>query len=185
MFAAWMGVVILIGAVLTSYHQPFRTPDDTILALAPPPEHSGWQAIHILSGSCGCSQRVMSHLLERRPRSDIHDQIVVLDGEEPYLPGSRDLLAQLSSEGFPITHLAVASLPQNIGLRGVPLLVLASSTSGSRNLAYIGGYGSRGDQDGEIFEKIRSGQTPKPFTVVGCAIGKALRRKADPFHLKY
>jgi len=172
----------MIGGVLTSYHQPFQTPDNRILALAPDTGSAGWRAVHLLSGGCSCSQKVMRHLLARDAFDGMQEQILVIDGEENYLPGSGDLLARLDQKGFPIMHIAAKDIPRNAGLRGIPLLIFASPGG---KVAYIGGYGSNGDQDGEILRRIRSGQAPKPLAVLGCAIGGRLRRDADPFHLKY
>jgi len=182
LFAIWALTVILIGSVLTSYHQPFQTPDDSILALVAKPLHPQWRALHVLSASCGCSQRVMQHLLQRRLFDGVAEEILIVDGDAPDLPGSSTLLASLERAGFSITHIAAKDLPQNTGLHGVPLLVFASPTN---HIAYIGGYGSTQDRDAAILEQIRSGQTAKPLAVLGCAIGKGIRRQADPLHLKY
>ena len=182
MFAAWALAVVLVGGILTSFHQPFRAPDGSILSLGKQPPRPEWRALHILSGSCGCSQRVMQHLLRRRPFNGVAEEIVVVDGDAPYLSGSSELLAGLAGEGFSVSHVAAKDLPQETGLHGVPLLVFASPVN---KIAYVGGYGSSEDRDGEILEQVRSGQTPTALAVLGCAIGKGLRRNADPFHLKY
>jgi len=182
MFAAWAVASILVGGALTSFHQPFREPDASILSLGRQPVRPGWRALHLLSGSCGCSQRVMQHLLQRRLLDGVEEEIVVVDGDAPYLPGSSLLLAGLEGEGFTVSHIAAKDLPQETGLHGVPLLVFASPAN---KIAYVGGYGSTEDRDGEIFEQIRSGHAPKAFAVLGCAVGRGLRRNADPFHLKY
>jgi hypothetical protein len=182
LLAVWAAAVILIGAALMSYHQPFRTPSNAVLALVKQPDGQRWRALHVLSGSCGCSQKVMLHLLQRGPIAGISEQILVVDGEEDYLPGSHMLLARLDHEGFAVTHVAAKDIPQTAGLYGVPLLVLASP---GNKIAYMGGYGARGDQDGNILQQIRFGKTPEVLAVRGCAVGERLRRKADPFHLKY
>lgn len=182
LFIAWAAVVILIGSALISFHQPFQAPSGSILTLAKQPVGGQWQVLHVLSGSCGCSQKVMQHLLKRHPFYGMAEQVLIIDGDEPYLPESNALLAQLRQKGFPVTHIAAKNIPQSTGLYGVPLLVVALPDS---KIAYMGGYGNRGDQDGEILQQIRSGQAPRPLAVRGCAIGARLRRTADPFHLKY
>ena len=65
LLAVWAGSVVLVGGALTSFHQPFRTPGAGVLALAGDARGHDWRAIHFLSGSCQCSQRVMQHLLAR------------------------------------------------------------------------------------------------------------------------
>jgi hypothetical protein len=124
----------------------------------------------------------MRHLLERHPSDGIQEQILMVDSEEPELPETGTLLARLRLEGFPVTHIAAINIPADIGLNGLPLLVLASP---EKKVAYLGGYGTRGDQDGRIFRQIRSGETPQTLAVIGCAVGSRLRRKVDPLHLKY
>jgi hypothetical protein len=178
----WAGVVLVVGGVLTSYHQPFLTPDEKILSLARPSAHNQWQVIHIVSGGCVCSQRVMQHLLERHPVNDVAEQILVVDGPAPYLPDTDRLLERLQSAGFPLIHLAAKDIPESYGLRGVPLLIIVSP---QRSIAYLGGYGPRGDQDIQTLQLIRSGRPPTALPILGCAIGQRLRRQADPFGLKY
>jgi len=110
------------------------------------------------------------------------EEIVIVDGQEPYLPGSAELLTRLAKEGFAVNHIEAASLPPAAGLRGVPLLVLAGPEGSVR---YSGGYGGNGDQDAVLLREIEAGHEIKPLAVVGCAVGSRLRRSADPFHLKY
>jgi hypothetical protein len=182
MFAVWAASVVLLGSIFTSYHQPFLSPGSGILALAKSPDTHGWRAVHVLSGGCGCSQKVMRHMLERGKFAGVAEQIVVIDGQESYLPGSEQLLAQLGRAGFPITHLRAEDMPPDAGLHGVPVLAIANPIG---QVAYLGGYGSAGDQDGAILQQVQMGHAPKPLAIVGCAVGNGLRRKADPFHIKY
>jgi hypothetical protein len=182
MFAVWVVAVVLAGSALTSYHQPFLAPSEKILTLAGSSGAPGWRAIHVLSGGCGCSQKVMAHILGRKKFAGVAEQFLIIDGPEGYLPGSEELLSHLAQAGFPITHLAVDDLPQDAKLRGVPMLVIASPDG---RVAYLGGYGSAGDQDSAILEQVRAGRRPKPIPIIGCAIGKSLRRSIDPFHMKY
>lgn len=184
----WMACSIAFGSLLMSYHQPFRAPEGTgILALAPPPDpyNPQWRAIHILSGSCACSQRVMAHLAERGALPGISEQILLIDitdGPDLYLPGSRALIARLQRSGFPVHHLRSSDIPPTSGLRGVPLLLLANLEG---RVAYLGGYGPQGDQDTHLLADLRSGTSATPLPVLGCAIGAHLRRTLDPLHLKY
>jgi hypothetical protein len=181
-FAVWAITVVLLGGVLTSYHQPFQTPDANVLTLVGSVRPGRWRTVHILSGSCGCSQTVMQHLLKRHLFAGLDERILVVDSGEAYLPGSDALLAKLSQQGFPITHIAAKDIPDQVGLRGVPILVIASSEN---KISYMGGYGSHGDQDAEILQQVQSGQKPKVLPVLGCAVGERARREADPLQLKY
>lgn len=186
--AVWAALTILLGSILMSYHQPFRLPGQSILSFAnrlDSPEHpvgERWTMIHFLSGGCGCSQRVMRHLLLRRMFSGIDEQIILIDEPEADLPESPALVGALKQQGFRIHRVAGRDIPPSIGLRGVPLLVIASPDS---DIAYIGGYGVSGDQDGTLLEQARSKHRPDPLPLLGCAVGARLGRRADPFHLKF
>lgn len=181
-FCTWLVATVLAGGVLNSFHQPFQPPDRAIVALAPPPAHAGWRAIHVLSGSCSCSQRVMQHLLARPPLDHAEEQIVVIDGDEPYLEGSRALLQHLADRGTAVLHRSSAAIPQAIGLRGVPLLILVAP---DQHVAYLGGYGSRDEDDITLLQQVRLAGHAAALPVLGCAVGTRLRRTADPLHLKY
>ena len=182
LFAIWMLTVVLAGGIMMSFHQPFRPPDDRILKLADNPVNPGWRALHVLSGSCSCSQGIMQHLLELHTVDGISEQIIFIDGPEPYLAESSGLLDHLHHQGFSVKHIAEANVPLDSGLGGVPLLVV---TSPSGQVVYAGGYGSSSAQDSSLLQQIRFGHPPKALPVVGCAIGSRLRRQIDPFHLKY
>ena len=110
------------------------------------------------------------------------EQVLLVDGPGDDLPGSKALAVKLQEEGFEVTHLAVKDIPEGIGLRGVPLLVIASPEN---KIAYLGGYGSAEEKDQEIYRQVLSGAQPKGLPIIGCAIGARLHRSADPFHLKY
>jgi hypothetical protein len=120
--------------------------------------------------------------LIRHRLDGVSEQIVLVDGPEDYLPGSAALALALEAEGFKVSHIAAKDIPEDSGLKGVPLLVFSSP---DRKVAYIGGYGATGDGDKVIYEQIRQGAKPRTLPVRGCAIGDRIRRKADPFRLKY
>jgi hypothetical protein len=182
LFGVWAIFAVLAGTILTSYHQPFRSPSPAILRLARPSISGRTRAIHILSASCACSQRVMQHLLERRPLLTASEQVLILDGPAPDLPNTRQLIAKLTEAGFSVRELPSTDVPPEAALRGVPLLIFASPTD---QILYMGGYGPAYDQDQSILERIDHQQTVQPLAAIGCAVSRSLRRQADPFHLKY
>jgi hypothetical protein len=182
LLAAWAVAVILVGGVLTSYHQPFRTPDEKLLLLMTDPGHGEWKALHLLSGGCGCSRRVMLHLLARQKMDHVEEQVLMVDDQESYLPDVETLLGKLQKAGFSVSHIAADHIPDEAGFSGVPLLVFASPEG---KPAYIGGYGTAGDQDTAIYANLRAGRAQKSLNVIGCAVGSRVRRAADPLHLKY
>ncbi len=178
--AIWAVAVVLTGGILTSYHMPFNTPGDRILALAH--ADADWQAIHVLSGGCGCSQRVLAHLRQRGKLQDIEEQIVMVDGAETDLPGTSEVLAALNRDGFPVRHLTAEIAARDFGLRGVPLLAIVAP---GRKIAYLGGYGTAGDPDGALLRTVRAGNSIRPLPAIGCAVGAALQARSDPWSLKY
>jgi hypothetical protein len=182
LLVVWAASVVLVGGALTSFHQPFSVPGAGVLALADDTGGHGWRAIHFLSGSCQCSQRVMRHLLARQQVVGVSEQIVMIDGSLPYLEGSQALLARLAAAHFLTKHIAEQNVPLNSGLRGVPLLLFVSPQN---QIAYLGGYGAAGDQDETIFHQLRAGLKPVALPMIGCAVGSRLQRRLDPLHLKY
>ena len=179
---AWAVLVVLVGAALTSFHQPFRTPDEKLLVLMADPGHGEWKAMHVLSGGCVCSRRVMLHLLARKKMDHVVEQVLMVDDQVPYLPDAETLLGKLRDAGFPVRHIAADRIPDEAGFSGVPLLVFASPEG---KAAYVGGYGPAGDQDAAIYANISAGRPQKPLHVIGCAVGSRIRRAVDPLHLKY
>jgi hypothetical protein len=124
----------------------------------------------------------MKHLMKRHLLEDVSEEIVLVDGPERYLAGSTALARGLEVEGFRVSHINAKDVPEDSGLRGVPLLVFSSP---SNKVAYIGGYGPTGDGDKAVYEQLRKGDKAEALPVRGCAIGERLRRRADPFRLKY
>jgi hypothetical protein len=124
----------------------------------------------------------MKHLLKRGPMSDVAEQVIVVDGTEPYLPESAELMRALNTSGFAVHHLSSRDVPDKAGLRGVPLLVYSRPDG---RPAYVGGYGMAEDGDQDVYRQIRAGGKPMPLPLLGCAVGSVLRRTVDPFGLKY
>jgi hypothetical protein len=107
----------------------------------------------VLSRSCGCSQKVMAHLLKRHRFDGLVEQVLVIDSGEAYLPGSDALLTKLAQQGFAVFHLAANDISQDVGLRGVPLLMFASPKD---KILYMAGYESLEDRDAKILQQVRA-----------------------------
>lgn len=188
-FIAWVGVVVLVGGILTSYHQPFVMPDANALKLVLAKGAEGgvrsgahWQTTHLLSGGCGCSRRIMQHLLQRRVMPGVFEQVALVDDDEANLPGTAEVLDSLKASGFGVSHVASRDIAATSGVQGVPLLLVASPEG---KVVYLGGYGPGLDQDAEILRRVRGGSAVAPLPVIGCAIGMRVKRSSDPFRLKY
>jgi hypothetical protein len=138
LLGVWTAAVVVIGGVLMSYHQPFVTPDARILSLGSTSQRGRWRALHIVSGSCVCSRRVMEHLLQRRPQAGLVEEILMIEGSEIPLAGTASLLNKLEAAGYTVSRLAAEAIPESSGLHGVPVLIYATPEN---KLAYLGGYG--------------------------------------------
>ena len=182
LFASWVMLTILGGSILTSLHQPFNVPTTAILKLAQPAANHQMRAVHILAGSCACSQRVMQHLIDRKPLTGVSEQVILLDGPAPDLPTTTNLVASLSAAGFTVSRVKADAVPADAALRGVPLLIFAAPNN---TLLYMGGYGPSFDQDSAIFHQLQQKQRVTPLAATGCAVSQRMRRQADPFHIKY
>ena len=179
----WLIAVVLTGATLESFHQPFREPDVQQLGALLGKEPVGsWRMLHILSGACGCSQRVMKHLLDRRALPGILETVVLVEDGTPYLEGSDGMLSELEHAGMQVEHMSADFLNASFGLHGVPLLLIAGPDG---SVVYSGGYGEHSDGDVTAWDETRSGRTPHRFAVVGCAVGRHLQQRFDPARLKY
>jgi hypothetical protein len=124
----------------------------------------------------------MRHLSGRTKLDGFSEEIVLLDDQRPYLEGVNELLGQIAARGIHVKRMAAQDIPANAGLRGVPLLIVASPEG---RVVYAGGYGNHSDQDVAIMQKSRAGETVAALPLLGCVVGKRFRQKADPFYLKY
>lgn len=179
---AWSVGAMVLGAATHALHQPFNTPDATRLANKLHLSTNDPQVIHILSTSCGCSKKVMTHLLQRHPIPGVKELVLIVDDTSPSLEGTPSLLAGLQDEGFTLEHKPVEDVARNMGLHGVPLMIVMSK---SHVLQYEGGYGRHYDDDSRIIAETSRGLNARSLPAVGCAVGAHLKRLADPLHLKY
>ena len=173
--------------MLLSFHLPFRTPPSGILRLVPAGKAGQPRMLHVLSGSCGCSNKIMRHLADRGVWPGIDEQILMIDSasRSDYLPDSPALLRFLENHGFAVTHLAADRLPKESGLRGVPLLM---ATLPGGQVKYLGGYGPAGDQDTRLLKvglNRMNGPRLRAEPLFGCAVSRALQHETDPLRLKY
>jgi len=182
--AGWAVATVLVGGALTSFHQPFLAPEAKIVEIASHSNSTRWRAVHFLSAGCGCSQKVMAHLLSRGLFRDLSEDVVMVDGMSPDPPDSEATIQRLRNAGFHVSHVSSKEIPVAYGLRGVPLLLFVAPNGG---VVYIGGYGPDKYhlQDEYLYQQISAGETPKPYPIIGCAISAKLKQRLDPFALKY
>ncbi len=180
LLGVWALAAVVAGAVLCSYHLSFEAPDSGLAAVAPSASQHSWLLVHVLSEECGCSQRVMTHLLARGRIAGVSEEIVLVDGPEA-TPEHR-VSDKLEYAGFPLRHADADELLRRYHLVGVPVLII---TNPAGRVVYRGGYGSAYDQDAVLLQAAQQGRTPPEYPVIGCAVGARIQRQVDPFRWKY
>lgn len=175
----------VVGAYLLAGHvfaMPTPPPDAPALGSglegARPPGQKGWFALHVIYGECGCSRRIVEHLVARRPRADVGERIALV-GNDP------TLRAALTAAGYEVEGLEMDQLQERYGISAVPTLAVLGPDDTVR---YVGGYTRRkrgpAIADDEILDGLLAGDQPEQLPVFGCAISRELRNATDPLGLR-
>ena len=181
-FAFSLVLPLVMAAALGLLHVPFRAEPSAVahFVSATTPTVSSWKAVHLLSVSCSCSRAVSAHLLQRGPFPGMPEYVVLVGNDA-------NLAQSLSQIGFRVQSRSADEIADQFQIPGAPWFILVSPT---QEIAYAGGYSVRRDarsgyQDQQIWRKAMAGFRTDALPVYGCALGKRLQRKADPFQLKY
>lgn len=141
-----------------------------------------WLVLHVIAEGCGCSQRVLDHLLTDRRPSDLVERIVFVT-EQP--SGAASTVAPIRSRGFDLDVVTPEELGARYQVEAAPLLVIVDPGDTVR---YVGGYTPRKQaadlRDVAMIEATRRGEIVKPLPAFGCAVGRALRSQLDPFGIR-
>jgi hypothetical protein len=183
--AAWVAVCIVIGALLLARHlltMPTPGVGDPVLRAAihaqRRADQRGWLVLHVLYDACGCSARVLDHLLHTTRPSGIAERVVYI-AEDPVVPTLRH---ELRARGFELDVVSPEQLRARYDLEAAPLLVIVDPTDDVR---YLGGYTSRKQgadvRDLGVIAMTRLGLTVPALPAFGCAVGAALRARLNPF----
>ncbi len=94
---------------------------------------------------------------------------------------------RLSKAGFTITDISEENIARHYQLHGVPWLILQQPGG---KIRYAGGYSAEPRPEAEyqdlaIWEALKAGIQPQPLPAYGCAVTAQLKRRIDPFGLKY
>lgn len=176
----WGLAVVAVTADLSAGH---------LIALPAPSANADMaqaSARHVLAEGCGCSERVIEHLLKRRASNTFVEVIVLIkDSTEPD-DTAREALstrAIAAGYGFELVDAATASL--RYGATAAPALI-AYDRDGKRR--YSGGYTDRKRsepiRDLEILADVAQGRERSPLPIFGCAVAAALRSRVDPLSLR-
>jgi hypothetical protein len=183
----WCGLCLALMAALALAHDAAPSPpalDDPHLVAASR-EHATthgqgrWLMVHVLCERCACSRAVVQGLLERRPRADVSERVILAGG------GQR-LRSEFVSAGYPVDEIAIETLRVRWSITAVPMLVVADPAG---RLRYAGGYldraGAAQSRDLEILAELRSGASRLGLPVVGgCVTSAELERALDPLGVK-
>jgi hypothetical protein len=183
--AVWFVAMLLVGATLLGRHLlalPRPGAEDaafarSIATLRTPGDAGRWMAVHVLYADCGCSRRIVEHLLVTDRPKDVSERVLLVGTDV-------DLESRLTARGFPVTHVAPADLSERFGVQAVPLFVVAGPDGGVR---YAGGYTARKQgpepRDLDILADARAGRPVDPLPVFGCAVSRQLQSTLNPLGL--
>jgi hypothetical protein len=146
-----------------------------------------WSAHHVLYQSCGCSQRVLAHLLERRARPDLVETVVyVRDPSSSDVTERDSVSAKVRLVGFGFEASTPAELESRYAVESAPFLLVGDGSGGVR---YAGGYtersGSKQIEDIAIIDGLKAGRKMAALPVFGCAVSSRVQEAIDPLGLKY
>jgi hypothetical protein len=187
LFWAWAPLAIVIGASLMLGHWytlPRPSAEEASLAsavgaLRRPNERDGWLATHVLYSECRCSQRILTHLFQRRSLAGVVEKILLVGS-------ANDYVRQGKAAGFDVIVVGETELADRFHIQAVPLLVVQNPANGVR---YLGGYTDKkqGPDIGDvsIIRDLVAGQSRPELPLFGCAVSEKLQALSDPFGLKY
>jgi len=189
----WAVAVLVVGAALMAPHVvalPVPTPDDSRLAFAmrslPGATAGRWSALHVLYEGCGCSARVLAHLMARRARADLNEQVLFVRDAPQADPGAEMTAVRARGAGFGFESVTPGELEQRYQIEAVPLLVVADAAG---HIRYSGGYTDKSGavevDDVPIIDGVRSGLSVEARPVFGCAVSSRMQEAIDPLRIKY
>jgi hypothetical protein len=189
----WAVALVLLGGFLMAPHVVGLPAPDVgnrglaaLLAAHPSPRQN-WRALHVLYQACGCSARVVQHLLERGARVDVAETVIyVHDADPAAAPALAKVGDDLRQARFGFEALTPAELARRYQVESAPLLLVIDPRGALR---YSGGYthrsGSALIQDGAVIDGLIGGRRVETLPVLGCAMSPRMQRAIDPLGLKY
>lgn len=186
-FSAWAAVVLVPGAYLMADHLlTLPAPNDgdprveAALEEARAPEDRGrWLAVHLMYQDCGCSQRLLAHLLSRGALPDVRERIVLIGHDDA-------LAARAKRAGFSFEELTPEGLAARYHAEAAPMMLVAAPDG---KLRYVGGYSDRkrgpDTMDVDILHRLAEGRRVAALPLFGCAVSEKLQGEIDPLGIKY
>jgi|GEM_PF-1351566 len=186
LIVAAAGMLVIVATLMVGhwYTLPKPAHDDprvgqALNELRDEGEADAWLGVHVLYSDCGCSRRVLDHLVESKRPADLKEKVLLV-GAHP------EFESQVRSAGFDLLVLQRKELKKKFFLESAPLFIVAAP---SGDLRYVGGYTSRKRgieiRDVQIAESLISKEEVVELPLFGCAVSKSLQEFLDPLGMKY
>jgi hypothetical protein len=187
---AWLALCVILGSYLLMSHLvtlPAPAPADpgfqqAIATQRRATERDRWLALHVVLDGCGCSRRVLDHLLVRARPPGIAERIVLVTERPASTAGAA---VAIRARGFDLDVVTPEQLVARYRIEAAPLLVVADPRDTVR---YVGGYTARKQgadiRDLAVIAAVQAGAPVEPLPTFGCAVGRALRSKLDPLGVR-
>jgi hypothetical protein len=186
--AAWVAACVVVGAYLLASHLltlPTPAPGDPILHRAiAAHRHAGqrdrWLVLHVVFDDCGCSQRVLAHLLSTSRPAGVAERVVYVT-ERP----AEASTGAIPAHGLELDVVTPDQLAADYHIEAAPLLVIVDPHDTVR---YAGGYTPRKQADDvrdlAVISAVLRGETVESLPAFGCAVGRSLRSTLDPLGVR-
>ena len=142
-------------------------------------ESRRWVGVHVLYSMCKCSERILGHLVERRPLRDMTEAVVLVGANEEFE-------RMIRQAGYELEVLTPAQLSQKYHVQAAPMFAVMDPHG---VLRYLGGYTERKQglmtADVTIIERLRSERPVVELPLFGCAVSRSLQTLLDPLGIKY
>jgi hypothetical protein len=186
----WAAACVLVGTYLLASHLltlPAPAPTDPVLhreiaAHRGIHQRGRWLVLHVVYDECGCSQRVLEHLLAYPRPPGVAERVVLVT---EHRAARAAWIAAIPAQGFELDVVTPEHLVADYHIEAAPLLVIVDPGDTVR---YVGGYTPRKQaadvRDLAVIAAVQRGETVEPLPTFGCAIGRALNSRLDPLGIR-
>lgn len=138
-----------------------------------------WLAVHVMYADCGCSRRVLDHILSSARPPGVADKVVMVGHVAEFERRARE-------QGIGVDVIDAGELASKYHLDAAPILVVVDPEGAIR---YLGGYTERKQgleiEDVEIIGALMDGRREAERPLFGCAASERLQGILDPLGIKY
>jgi hypothetical protein len=188
--SVWAAACVVAGTYLLAAHLltlPAPAPTDPVLhrGIA---AHRGahqldrWLVLHVVFDECGCSLRVLDHLLADSRPPGVAERIVLVT---EHRAARAAWIAAIPAHGFDLDVVTPEQLVAEYHIEASPLLVIVDPHDTVR---YVGGYTPRKQasdvRDVAVIAAVQRGEIVEPLPTFGCAISRALNSRLDPLGIR-